>query len=138
MGVDIDFQRRSRIDRPEYPAGSHDGTPGFFAPPGVPILAARPGTVWSVTKSPKGWSVVINHGAPFATYYQHLDMVVVAKGMPVIAGTMLGTMGWDPQQGASAFRHLHFAVWLNGHGDASSVDPGSVIGKWTRPPDWKA
>lgn len=138
MGVDIVYRRRSRKDRPEYPSGSTNGSPMHFAPPGVPVFAAKAGTVWSVTKSPRGWSVVINHGAPFATFYQHMDSVIVAKGMPVIAGTMLGTMGWDPLD-AQRLRHLHFAVWYNGHGDSASVDPAGVIGKWTRPPlTWKA
>lgn len=107
----------------------------WFAPVGTPITSARAGTVWSVTKSPRGWSIVIDHGKPFATFYQHLETPGVSKGQPVIAGQMLGTMGIDPLDKARV-RHLHFAVWYKGAGDGASVDPMAVIDKWRRPPTW--
>lgn len=109
----------------------------WFAPVGTPITAARAGKVWSVTKSPRGWSVVIDHGKPFATFYQHLQDAVVSKGQPVIAGQALGRMGSDPLD-AAHLRHLHFAVWYKGAGDKASVDMSHVIGSWRRPPTWTA
>jgi len=109
----------------------------WFAPVGTPITSAKGGKVWSVQKSPRGWSIVVDHGAPFATFYQHLATTLVTKGQPVIAGQMLGTMGSDPLDAAHV-RHLHFAVWYKGAGDKASVDPGAVIDKWRRPPTWTA
>lgn len=140
-GVDIDYHRRTSTDRPEYPAGSVNGTPRYFAVPGTPVVAARAGQVWSVSKTPRGWSVVIDHGKPFCTFYQHLETValpITRSGRAVnggitrvVAGQQLGTMGWDPTD-AERFRHLHFAVWYRGAGDAASVDPQSNMPQWTR------
>jgi len=110
----------------------------YFAPVGTPITAARAGKVWSVSKTARGWGVVLDHGRPFATFYQHLASVTaLVKGMPVAAGQPLGTMGYDPLD-ASRVRHLHFSVWFDGFGDAASVDPTGVIGSWLRPGAWKA
>lgn len=106
------------------------------APAGTPITAARAGAVWSVQKTPRGWSVVVDHGKPFATFYQHLQSVeALAKGMPVAAGQRLGVMGIDPLD-KQRVRHLHFAVWFDGYGDIASVDPAPVIGGWLRPGTW--
>jgi murein DD-endopeptidase MepM/ murein hydrolase activator NlpD len=128
-GVDIMFRGYRTGDDLTEP-------PPYFAPVGTPITAARAGHVWSVAKSPRGWSVVIDHGKPFATFYQHLASVsALAKGMTVSAGQRIGTMGIDPLD-AQKVRHLHFAVWFDGMGDAASVDPAPVIGNWLRPSTW--
>lgn len=47
------------------------------------------------------------------------------------AGDQLGTMGADPLD-AQKLRHLHFAVWYRGHGDAASVDPADSMRHWRR------
>lgn len=103
---------------------------GYFAPEGTPITAARAGKVWSVSKGPRGWAVVVDHGKPFATFYQHLQSVsaTLKKGVVVGAGQRLGAMGIDPLDAAQV-RHLHFAVLYEG----KSVDPAAVIGNWLRP-----
>lgn len=103
----------------------------WFAPNDTPVLAARAGTVYSVDKSPRGIEVVLDHGPPWATYYQHLSAVQVAKGDKVAAGQRIGTMGFDPTD-PEGLRHLHFATWYKGAGDSSSVDPERQMMAWKR------
>lgn len=132
-GVDIMFRRRTHDDRAaEFASGSVNGSPWHFAPPGTPIVAARDGRVWSAGNSPRGKSVVIDHGKPFATYYQHLQTLSVATGALVKAGQVIGTMGFDPLDSAR-LRHLHFSVWYKGAGDNASVDPAQSMPTWARP-----
>ncbi len=126
----------------EYKATTHAGVDvmfkragAFFAPERTPIVAARAGRVWSVDKSPRGWEVVVDHGKPFATYYQHLSSVIVQPGDEVAAGAQLGTMGVDPLDGEHV-RHLHFAVWFDGAGDAASVDPQVAMSSWAKAVPW--
>lgn len=108
-----------------------------FAPPGTKVLAARGGTVWSVSERSDGggWSVVIDHGKPWATYYTHLERVDVSKGQGVAAGEPIGLMGGDHSEGAK-LRHLHFEAWYQGAGSKSSVDAQSagVMADWIRLP----
>jgi len=115
MGVDIMYRVGGRYE----------------APVGTPILAARDATVWSVAEGARGKNVVLDHGAPFATWYQHLADVQVVKGERVKAGQQIGTMGADPTD-PQGLRHLHFAVWYKGHGDSSSVDPARAMVSWRR------
>lgn len=110
--------------------------PVFTAPQGVPVLAARAGTLWSITKTARGWAVVLDHGPPFATFYQHLESIAPAledakRGELVHAGQPLGVMGSDPTDGGHV-RHLHFAVWYKGFGDTASVDPSKAMASWRR------
>lgn len=146
-GVDIMFRRKSPADKAaEYRPGSVNGSTMFFAPPGTPIIAARDARVWATAKTSRGLSVVLDHGAPFATFYQHLERVDIephANGKPlsggsptiVKAGDYIGTMGGDPSK-PPHLRHLHFAVWYKGSGDKASVDPAAVIGKWSKVAPW--
>lgn len=120
-GVDLMYQNRTP-------------PPVFTAPPGVPVLAARAGKIWSISKTPRGWAVVIDHGPPFATFYQHLESIApewrdANRGEPVAAGAPLGVMGSDPTDGGHV-RHLHFAVWYAGYGDLASVDPSKAMTSW--------
>lgn len=121
--------------------------PTFTAPVGTPIIAAREGSLWSVARTERGWAVVIDHGPPFATFYQHLadvspDILAGLQGknvitgsgkraLPIAAGRTIGTMGEDPTD-AGHVRHLHFAVWYGGAGDRASVDPADVMHAWRR------
>ena len=100
---------------------------GYYAPVGTPTAAARDGTVWSVGQTARGWGVVVDHGPPFATFYQHLAAVEpgIAKGAAVKAGQRLGTMGVDPTD-PERVRHLHFEVWWRG-GASSAVDPAPML-----------
>lgn len=149
FGVDVFYQRRGSTDRvAQFPPGSVNGSSGFFNPPGTPVIAARDARVWSTGQSAAfGNSVVLDHGAPFATFYQHLSQVTLvphANGFPVgskvptmiKAGTKLGTMGFAPSD-PERLRHLHFAVWFKGVGDRASVDPGPEMARWSLAPRWK-
>lgn len=113
LGVDIMFRSRGI----------------YYANAGVSIVAARDGVVWSSGMSPRGISVVIDHGPPFATFYQHLESSDVVKGQRVFAGEKIGTMGIDPLD-AQHVRHLHFAVWYKGSGDSASIDPTTQMANW--------
>jgi murein DD-endopeptidase MepM/ murein hydrolase activator NlpD len=115
LGVDIMFRVGGR----------------WVAPPGTHVLAAKDGVVWSTGETARGHNVVLDHGPPFATFYQHLETVAVSRGQAVKAGDVLGTMGADPTD-PQGLRHLHFAVWYKGNGDKASVDPQSDMGNWRR------
>ncbi len=134
FGVDVMF-------RDEHPP------PTFTAPEGTPIVSARDGSLWAVDRTARGWYVVVDHGPPWATYYQHLATIdpTIASGLqgrnvptgsgkrplPIRAGQQLGTMGSDPTD-AGHVRHLHFAVWHQGAGNKSSIDPAPDMGNWGR------
>jgi len=146
LGVDVMYRRRNVADRPEYPPGGRNGSTMHFAPPSTPILAAADGRVWSCERTPRGWAVVVDHGAPFATFCTHLETVAIEphrKGLPtkgsiptiLRAGDQIGTMGWSPLDGAR-LRHLHFAVWYLGAGDRASVDPARAMAGWRRGGVW--
>jgi len=141
-GVDVMYRRRQLGDQPGWRAGSSDGTPHYFAPPMTPILAARAGAVWSVKRTARGWSVVIDHGKPWASFYQHLESTGlpehaggknVATGKPTLvhAGDILGVMGWDPLD-AAKLRHLHFEVWDGA--PTSPVNPEPSMRHWSTVP----
>lgn len=141
-GVDVMYRRRSLVDRPEYPSKVPAGSPWHFMPKGCPVVAARDGVVWSSGVTARGGSVVISHGAPWATYYTHLASLAfpphahgvnTATGKPTVirAGDVIGTIGDDPI--ATDPRHLHFAVWYGGT-DSSAVDPGAQMRSWRRVP----
>lgn len=102
----------------------------WVAPEGTPILAARDGTVWSTGETARGHNVVLDHGPPWATFYQHLTEVAVAKGQKVVAGQRIGTMGADPTD-PEGLRHLHFETWYQGDGK-HAVDPGKAMISWRR------
>jgi murein DD-endopeptidase MepM/ murein hydrolase activator NlpD len=137
-----DGERHPAIISQEFKRPAHLGVdlmyrwPGtrYFAPPDTPVLAARNASVWSVTRGPRGIAVVLDHGVPFATFYQHLASVQVVKGQQVVAGEQIGVMGADPTD-LQNVRHLHFAVWYKGNGDNSSVDPAAAMASWRRV-DW--
>jgi len=114
----------------EFKPGPHRGV-DIVGPQGARIIAARSGRVWSVGPTERGWSVVIDHGKPFATFYQHLESANVVRGQVVTAGQPIGVMGIDPTD-RQQVRHLHFAVWFEGHGDNASVDPEAVMKTWSR------
>lgn len=146
-GVDIVYPRRSPSDLAQrFPVGTPNGGRTWFAPgpPGaktpVPVLAARAGKVWSVEKTARGWAVVIDHGNPFATFYQHLEDVDLPRHKSgknlatgaetrIAMGQRIGVMGFSPQD-AERVRHLHFEVWHSGSADAA-IDPEAAMSSWS-------
>lgn len=135
-GVDILYERRSVLDVPQFKPRTHDGTKWYFAPRLTPILAARAGRVWSVDSGVAGRSVVIDHGKPWATWYQHLETAAVLKGQTVSAGQPIGFMGYSNADGEQ-LRHLHFATWFNGNGPKDAVDPQRAMSSWAYATPWR-
>jgi murein DD-endopeptidase MepM/ murein hydrolase activator NlpD len=116
----------------------------WFAPKGTPILAARDARVYSVEPSVNGIFVVLDHGAPWATQYGHLETTTLEKTFryaskeTVRAGDVIGTMGAglnrDPKKGlvdAEHLRHLHFEAWFKGT-SKQAVDPARDMKTWER------
>src|SRR5690606_33340586 len=112
---------------------SRDQAP-FVMPPGVRALAASDGFVWSAARTPRGFAVVIDHGAiGFATLYTHLSGLLVAptqRGSSrerIYAGQPIGIVGADPQD-PQGLPHLHFELWKGGPGEA--LDPAPLMRWW--------
>jgi hypothetical protein len=131
-GVDVMF-RRLPTDR--YAIGSPNGSKAFVMPDNILAVAAADGTVWSAGWTPRGFSVVLDHGesAKVATYYTHLQSLYLTptarghSGQRVRAGQPLGIVGADPLDG-NHLKHLHFALWRGGPSDA--VDPQPLMATW--------
>jgi len=139
LGADIMFRRRSRAELvAEYPPGSPDGSLGYFMPRAHPAVAAADGVVWSAKRTPRGFSVVVSHGAPWATFYQHLEALAVeptargASGERVRAGQPLGPIGGNPSL-PPHLRHLHFEIWRGGNG-TTAIDPAPLLRRWSHLP----
>ncbi len=88
---------------------------------GDPVVAAIDGVVLSAQPCPfYGNTVVLYHGAGFATLYAHLDSFAVAPDDEVTAGTLLGAMG---STGRSTGPHLHFETRIDG----VAIDPAPFM-----------
>lgn len=120
---------------------NHDGR-GHWAPEGTPVLAAKTGRIWSTGKTAHGIGIVIDHGKPWATFYQHLASTHLAphaagkeigtgKVTTVRAGEVIGKMGASSLDGAK-LRHLHFEAWFNGVGADAAQDPEPEVKNWAR------
>lgn len=138
-GADIDYRRKSRSDLlSTFKPGTREGSGGgmFFCPYAWPIIAARDGKIWSTASTSRGIQMVIDHGKPFATYYQHMCRIFFPLGLSrgegghlVKAGQVIGLVGngSDPGDAAdNAFTHLHFEVWRDG-GAESWIDPTDIL-----------
>ena len=93
------------------------------SPRGVPVVAAGPGKVVTVTSRLNGNSgygkvVAIDHGHGLVTRYAHLDSFLVSEGTNVNGGDVIGTVG---STGRSTGPHLHFEVLKNN----ASIDPAN-------------
>lgn len=81
-------------------------------PEGASVRAAATGNV--VHAGPfRGYEelVVLDHGKGLFTVYGHLDKLSVVKGARVEAGTILGTVAWQPENSRA---ELYFEVRLDG------------------------
>jgi hypothetical protein len=138
-GADIDYKRKSKSELIEvYRPGSAEGSPGgwYFCPRDTPVLAARDGFLWSCTDSDRGIQIVIDHGKPFATYYQHMSRVFMPRAkrgeqrIAIKAGQVIGIVGnGSPPSGrqpVNAFIHLHFEIWKDGGADRW-IDPTAIL-----------
>ena len=120
-GVDLMY-RRTASD--VLVAGTPNATNAFVMPDGTQALAASEGIVRSAKQSPRGFAVVIDHG-PVATFYTHLEKLLVEPKQRVHAGDLIGIVGFDPLDPAK-LKHLHFEVWR----DSSAIDPAPLMRDW--------
>ena len=130
-GVDIMFARAATDP---FKAGTPNGSKLHVMPDGVVAIAASDGVVWSASKTPQGFAVVIDHTpTKAATFYTHLEKLLVAptmnarSGERVRAGQPIGVIGASPLDGEH-LKHLHFEVWLGGPSDR--IDPSAVMRGW--------
>ena len=128
-GVDVMFARLSSdAFKPGTP--TPNGSAHFVMPDQLDAVAASDGVVWSATQTPRGFAVVIDHApvAKVATFYTHLEKLLVAKGDHVRAGQPIGIIGADPLD-PEHVKHLHFELWLGGPGHR--VDPAPLMRGWS-------
>jgi len=139
-GADIMFRRRHRgelldIFPPRTAENRSPHTRNYFMPAGTLVLAACDGEIWSAGWTPTGYSVVLSHGAPWATYYTHMASLRVgetrrgASKERVRAGQPLGVVGASPKD-SRGVAHLHFESWLGGNGSAA-IDPAPLLRRAT-------
>lgn len=128
VGADVMYKRAHEVSDAQ--AKAEHGSPKFELAAGTPIVAAGAGKVIYVGKTKRGIGVIIDHGAPWKTFYQHLDTSAVKKGDQVAAGEVIGTAG----HGEGSIRHLHFELWYNGRPVDACTGEGQCLhgtmGKW--------
>ena len=100
----------------------HDGI-DLVAARGTTVFSAAPGkVVFTGYKRNSGNVVVVQHPGGYASYYAHLDEIMVAAGMTVSQGNPIGTVG---NTGRTTGAHLHFKVTKDGR----SIDPRDAEGR---------
>ena len=123
-----------RDPRDPFPPGTANGSKWHVMPEDLVAVAASDGVIWSAGWTPRGFSVVIDHGPhKLATYYTHMSRLLVAptararSGQRVQAGQPLGIIDFDPKD-PQRIKHLHFALWRGGPQDA--IDPAPLMRAW--------
>ena len=88
---------------------------------GAAIVAADGGTVeYTGYKGAMGYTVIIDHGNGYKTYYEHCSSFAVSAGKHVYKGQVIAYVG---STGVSSGPHCHFGVMKNG----SYVNPLSYL-----------
>lgn len=135
LGVDIMYPRRNAADqRDRYPPRTKHGSRNYFMPDAVPVLAVRDAKVWSAGMTPRGYSIVLDHSPPWASYYTHLAEMFVQptrrgqSDQRVRAGDIIGHVGADPLDG-EGLMHLHLELWYRG-ARVSAIDPAPLMTTW--------
>ncbi len=115
LGADLCYEKREKTPG----RFTHEETPIYMFPSNtVPVLAVHAGTVRRAGRDSHGGIIEIDHPQAkvpgfgrLSTVYRHLSRVDVQSGDWIVAGTVLGIGGFDPQGGEKAFNHLHFEAW---------------------------
>ena len=119
------------VDGPDAKPRNHLGL-DLGAPGGTPIYPIAPGVVGAITYESDpdnvnklgGTSVWIKHyNGKIASYYAHMDNVMVRTGQEVGMDTQIGTVG-KTGNARQTTTHLHLGVMISGQW----VDPGSFLG----------
>ena len=86
----------------------------LWQPIGTPVYAVEGGDILvagiinnAYGNTQYGNCVLIDHKNGYYTFYAHLDKIMVQKGMSILAGTQIGTVG---ATGNVTGPHLHFEV----------------------------
>ncbi|MFH1547018.1 MAG: peptidoglycan DD-metalloendopeptidase family protein [bacterium] len=90
------------------------------------LAAAAPGTVvFAGMSDPWGyaWSVQIDHGNGYTTWYAHMSQIYVSSGQYVGAGQAIGQMG---SSGLSTGVHVHFELRA-GYGTGAKINPSPYM-----------
>ncbi len=88
---------------------------------GTPIYAADGGTVeYTGYKGAMGYTVIINHGNGYKTYYEHCSSFTCSAGQHVYKGQQIACVG---SSGVSSGAHCHFGIMKNG----SYVNPVNYL-----------
>lgn len=132
-GADVMYRRRWESELlATYPARVPHSK-WHFMPAGTLVVAAGDGVIWSAERTARGFAIVVDHGRPWATFYQHLSALLVPiraagpGGMRVRAGQPIGIVGADPTNPPGhAIAHLHFEIWRGGDG-SSAIDPQPIL-----------
>jgi hypothetical protein len=134
-GVDLMF---ARVASDPMSRTGPNGTRLFVMPDSWPAVAAADGVLWSAQRTPRGYAVVVDHGN-VATFYQHLETLIVpetspppngtprSQRLPIKAGQPLGVVGGDPMD-PGHLKHLHFELWPSG--PTSAIDPLPLMRAW--------
>ena len=79
---------------------------------GSPIYAADGGTVeYTGYKGAMGYTVIINHGNGYKTYYEHCSSFACSAGQHVYKGQKIAYVGTS---GVTSGAHCHFGIQKNG------------------------
>jgi len=79
---------------------------------GTPIYAADGGTVeYTGYKGAMGYTVIINHGNGYKTYYEHCSSFACSAGQHVYKGQKIAYVG---RSGVASGAHCHFGIQKNG------------------------
>lgn len=98
----------------------HDGI-DFSTKIGTPIYATADGKVRYAKYVPGyGYTIKINHGYGYATYYAHLSKYKAKRGEKVKRGDLIGFTG---NTGRSTGPHLHYEIRYNNR----SINPKKYI-----------
>lgn len=129
-GVDLMYRR---VAGDTQVAGTPNGSRGYVMPDHRPALAAAGGLASFAANTPRGWTVIVDHGqGRLSTYYTHLSQLLVVPQQTVLAGQPIGVIGGDPLD-AEHLMHLHFELWRGGRKGA--VDPEPLMRAWDFLPD---
>lgn len=104
----VDKARLTRGFMPNAHPRPHLGL-DLAAPRGTPIFAAHGGLVIYAGSGFRGYGrfVIVEYGNDWATFYGHLDRILIKQGQTLKKGQLIGKMG---RTGRATGTHLHFEL----------------------------
>lgn len=98
---------------PFYKTLHHHAGIDYTLPEGTRVFATADGVVksTSLSNSPSGKSILIDHGNGYESYYAHLSKIAIPRNRRVKRGDIIGASG---NTGLSLTPHLHYEVRFNG------------------------